>query len=215
MDLNVFLAQNHNPGGIAPSTIKIPNTQNLEDSQLWSEFQAGSEVAFSTIYRQNVSSLFSYGIKLVRDKELIKDCIQDLFIDIWNSRERLTPVKSIKSYLFKSIRRRLIAEAVKNRNTLVDSKMVNSLQQIEIPHEEIPSVEKEFGNQEQVKLKNGLERLTNRQKEIIYLKFFSRLSYSEISDTMDLSMKGTYKLMGRSIRFLRKYMHKDAKVEVI
>ena len=44
----------------------------IGDVQLWQEFQSGSEKAYATIYKNNVSLLYSYGLKLVHNKDLVK-----------------------------------------------------------------------------------------------------------------------------------------------
>ena len=181
--------------------------KGIADFQLWQEFQAGSDIAYATIYRNNVSLLYSYGLKLIRDKELIKDCIQELFVEIWNSKHKLGRVKSIKSYLFKSIRRKLIAESVKRRKKSMPLDLKpNFLKVLATPSIEFDMIERQCFDQQCQKLKKALEKLTDRQKEIIHLKYYTQLSYDEIAEIMSLSTKGTYKLMGRSISFLRKNM---------
>lgn len=207
LDLNLVFHQNYISKRTSEGLkVESPTATILDDCQLWQEFQAGSETAFSRIYRLHAALLYSYGIKLVKDKELIKDCIQDLFIEIWNTKHRLGSVKNIKSYLFKSIRRKLIAASIKNRKRLNQSINFSNLKIISAPSEEWRLIEEQTSDEKQVKLEEALDHLTQRQREIIHLKFFSRLSYAEISETMDMSMKGTYKLMGRSINFLRDYM---------
>ncbi|WP_373517963.1 RNA polymerase sigma factor [Pricia sp.] len=207
MDLNFVIHQNFTPKRtIEELKVKSPTAKILDDSQLWHEFQAGDEIAFSSIYRLHAPLLYSYGMKLVKDKELIKDCIQDLYIELWNTKHRLGSVKNIKSYLHKSIRRKLIATAIKNRKKLGRSIKFPDYKIIPAPSEEFKLIEEQINDEKQDKLKEALNHLTQKQREIIHLKFFSRLDYSEISETMGISMKGTYKLMGRSINYLRNYM---------
>ena len=122
MDLNLVFQPSHFQGVIQkPIEFVGDKAINSGDLQLWIDFQAGSEMAYETIYREHVAMLYSFGLKLTNDKELIKDCIQDLFVELWKSKHRLAPVKSIKSYLFKSIRRKVIAESVKKRKALSDN----------------------------------------------------------------------------------------------
>lgn len=207
MDLNPVFRPSHFQGGIHQSTTGAPNKINEScDLRLWHNFQGGSEIAFETIYRNYATSLYAFGLKLTKDKELVKDCIQDLFIEIWKSKHRLASVKSIKSYLFKSIRRKLIAELVKKRRNFSDNVLTKIPKYLQNCSVETDWIENQNSTRQQQKLKMALSMLTDRQKEIIHLKFYSLLSYVEISEVMALSMKGTYKLMGRSICGLRKHM---------
>ncbi|MRI02234.1 sigma-70 family RNA polymerase sigma factor [Kriegella sp. EG-1] len=178
----------------------------MSDSQLWLEFQSGNEIAYALIYKKNASILYGYGLKIVNDKELIKDCIQDLFIELWNSKHKLSKVNSIKAYLIKSIRRKIIASCIKQRRTNLDLASKPNLKILTTSSAEYDLIEKQNYNLQLTKLKRALNRLTDRQKEIIHLKFQEQLSYVEIAEIMSLSKKGAYKLMGRSIIFLRKCM---------
>lgn len=188
-----------------PVEVRFDAKSRNDDVELWEAFQTGSEVAFATIYKNNVSLLYNYGFKIVNNKSFIMDCIQDLFIEIWDSKERLGTIKSIKSYLYKALRRKLIIEAVKQRKKLKLSDLTNEIN-LETVSFEHSLIEKQNFDLQRVKLKTTLDQLTEKQKEVIHLRFYARLSYLEIAEVMSITIKGTYKLMGRSIDFLRKNM---------
>lgn len=207
MDLNLVFQPGHSQAAQHHSVQVRPNNVEIVcDLQLWKSFQAGSDVAFEAIYRNYAVSLYGFGLKLTKDKELVKDCIQDLFVEIWHAKHRLASVKSIKAYLFKSIRRKLISEAIKKRKNFSDRVFTKVPKYLQNSSVEASWIENQNLTRQRQKLKLALAMLTDRQKEIIYLKFYSLLSYVEISEVMALTMKGTYKLMGRSIRQLRKHM---------
>jgi RNA polymerase sigma factor (sigma-70 family) len=58
-------------------------------------------------------------------------------------------------------------------------------------------------------LQGTISKLTSRQREAIFLKFYERLSYEEISIVMGISVKSTYKIMARSLGFLRENLSKS------
>ena len=64
-------------------------------------------VNFSQLYDKHVDSLFSFGSKFTSDRELIKDCIQDVFVKLFNKKEALDKVCNIESYLYVSLRNRI------------------------------------------------------------------------------------------------------------
>lgn len=74
---------------------------------------------------------------------------------------------------------------------------------------ELELIEKEKQNEQTAKLSKAMEQLTPRQKEIIYLRYFEELDYEEISEIMDLTIKGTYKLNARALEALRLIMKID------
>jgi len=66
----------------------------------WKSMKEGSKKAFLDIYQENYNILFSYGFSLTRDKELTKDCIQEVFLEIWKTRITINPdVQNVRSYL--------------------------------------------------------------------------------------------------------------------
>ncbi|WP_299666553.1 sigma-70 family RNA polymerase sigma factor [uncultured Polaribacter sp.] len=179
------------------------NKIHSNDLQLWQEFQTGSESAFATIYEQNVALLYSYGLKLVFDKELVKDMTQDLFIELWNSKERLARVQSIKAYLYKSLRRKLIKSSSKQKKRFDKSKDVSNLDK-KTPSAEISLIEKQLFDEKRDALNKAITTLSERQREIIYLKFYGRLGYNEIGEIMSLDKKSAYNLMARTVKILKK-----------
>lgn len=172
------------------------------DLQLWREFQSGSESSFTIIYRDNAARLYSYGKKLVNDKELVMDAIQDLFVELWDAKERLGQVESIKSYLYRSIRRKIIAPAGKQRNHTFE--ISDSL--LEPSHSiEHSLIEKQRFDQERRELKKALSNLNPNQREIIHLKYHAQLNYQEIAEIMGTDKKAIYNLMARTIHQLRQH----------
>ena len=175
------------------------------DLQLWQEFQAGSESAFANIYEQHAALLYSYGLKLVYDTELVKDTIQDLFIELWEAKDRLAKVQSIKAYLYKSLRRKLIAKASKERKTFDKSIDIDNLDN-RIASAEISLIKKQRFDEQRESLNKALSILTDKQREVIHLKFYGRLNYNEIAEIMFLNKKGVYNLMARTIKLLKKHL---------
>ena len=175
------------------------------DLQLWHEFKGGSEPAFSSIYETYVDQLYRYGLKLVRDKELVKDCIQDLFIEIWDTKHKLGMVKSIRSYLFKSIRRKILSQVIRKRKLSGDIKESIAVQR-STPSSEITLIEKQRFDLEQSKLRIVLQKLNSKQREVIHLKFYGRLSYDDISEIMSLDKKAIYNLMAHTIKLLKEQL---------
>ena len=182
-----------------------PNTyQPTKDQQLWLDFQQGDERAYATIYTTHFNHLFRYGKKFTPDIELIEDCIQDLFVHLWKSRESLSIPESIKNYLFKSLRFSLFKKLKITQDYSLDELVVN-----EYAHEIISSQERILIDEDEkletkIKIENALKILPKRQKEAIFLKFYSELTYPEIAEIMEISAQAVYNLISKSIIQLQK-----------
>ncbi|HEY0274097.1 MAG TPA: sigma factor, partial [Chitinophaga sp.] len=71
--------------------LKPPGMQVVTSGiSLWERFQQGDREAFALLYRQHVDDLYHYGMHFCTDGERVKDCLQDLFQDLWQSREHLS-----------------------------------------------------------------------------------------------------------------------------
>src|SRR5690349_1563402 len=88
----------------------------------WQAFRKGSKEAFAKIYRDHVRELVNYGYKVTTDRRLIEDSIQDLFVEIWQSRARLSETTSVRFYLFKALRYKII----RNSNKVTEERLLTA-----------------------------------------------------------------------------------------
>lgn len=176
------------------------------DVQLWEEFQAGSETAFSSIYNDYADDLYGYGMNLFPHREIVMDAIQDLFVSLWSSRKNLTKVHSIKAYLFTSFRRRVIAKSSESRRMiLVDERDHHFLNQKTVSSEQ-QYIEQEEHQTKIRELNEALAHLSDKQREVIYLRFYTLLGYDEIAKIMATDKRAAYNLMARTIDRLKNLM---------
>lgn len=174
------------------------------DEYLWNVFRQGDHEAYETIFSENYSFLLNYGLKLITDKEEVKDCLQILFANLWNSRERLGNNTSIKNYLVASLRRLILRRKKKN--------VFNTpLENIELKFYLEPSFEaKHIEDQNEKKLVQRMQKiidnLPDRQKEAIYLKYYGNHTFSEIANIMEINTRAVYKLIYKAMDKLNKQL---------
>ena len=180
----------------------------FDKNELWQTFKAGNKDAFQQIYEENFQALVEYGMRLTQDTELIKDTIQDLFIKIYNNRTNLGDVKNIRAYLFTSLRLSFLNRISREK------KVVATELDEHFPFDEHFrfdlrfSIENEYikkeSNAQQVKsIVEALNKLSPRQKEIIYLQYFQELNYDEIAEILGITVKASYKLNARALEALK------------
>ncbi|MBD0259067.1 MAG: sigma-70 family RNA polymerase sigma factor, partial [Cytophagales bacterium] len=144
------------------------------DDLLWKTFQAGDESAFAQLYDRFMPGLYSYGMKIARDEAVVRDCIQDLFISIWNSRENLSKVQSIKHYLNSSLRRELVRRI--RRTHPFSQDLPDSYDfQVTLDAESL-QVQEEMSQEQIGQLNVAVQQLPARQKEALYLRYYENLS---------------------------------------
>jgi RNA polymerase sigma factor (sigma-70 family) len=169
-----------------------------EDILLWESFRKGDRDAFATLFRHHYEPLVRYGGKFIDNPGQLEDCIQELFIELWQSTSRL-PVKSVRAYLLKSLKYKIL-KTFRRRRTLLP---ITDGQGVFVwSHEDylIAGEESALNNK---KVLSALGRLSNRQKEIVYLKYFQNLSYEEISDVMNINYQVARNLLYQAIKSLK------------
>jgi RNA polymerase sigma-70 factor (ECF subfamily) len=171
----------------------------VQDIALWESFKNGDQEAFRQLFRQYYPSLFLYGHKITSDKELLEDCIQDLFTELWLSPSR-TPVQSVRAYLLKSLQYKLLKSLQKRSRIQLGDQTPESFQ---VSHENL-IILREHQVENGAKVKTAMGQLSPRQQEIVYLRFFQELSYEEISEVMQINYQVARNLLYQSIKALRK-----------
>ncbi len=187
-------------------SMEKPTTENqfTTEQKNWLAFQQGSEEAYANIYTSNFSYLFRYGKKFTQNVELIEDCIQDLYVNLWKSRENLSIPDSVRNYLYKSLRFSIFKRLKVQEDTSLDNILPDEYHyETTAPQEtflisEIDELEKK------AKIEKALLVLSKRQREAIFLKFYSELSYQEIGELMQISVQAVYNLISKSLLQLQK-----------
>lgn len=181
---------------------------NFPDVEVWRRFRNGDEAAFTFIYYQHFAALCRYGSQFIRQKEMVKDHIHDLFIELSDQRRKLSDTNSIKFYLMKSLKNRMLATKKKATVFSDDEAGVNGYNfeiTFSIEHHIIKDQTIEERNQ---KLNAAIQKLSKRQKEIIYYYYFEDLSMEEIMQLMDCgNVKSLQNLLYRAIHQLREYVN--------
>jgi RNA polymerase sigma factor (sigma-70 family) len=178
--------------------------QPKDENQLWQLMMQGDNTALAGLMDVYMDVLYNYGIRFTEDRALVEDCIQNLFIGIWQRRDFLSTPVNLKSYLFSSLRRMI------HRNT----RHIKKIPIVSFSDNDSPGFNFEFSiehaliQQEESriiahKINHLITALPKRQKEIIYLKFFENLSREEIADIMQISPQAVSNLLQKALKNLR------------
>lgn len=176
------------------------------DTVLWNRFREGSTEAFNAIYHQYVRLLYNYGRKISPNGALVEDCIQDLFVELWQKKHLLSQTTSIKFYLFKSLNRKIVRR-VTQEERLGLRQDISEEYAFEVEFSpEMHLIADQITEEQKNRLTQALQALTPRQKEAIFLKFYEHLSFEEIADILSINLKATYKLVARALDTLRHFL---------
>jgi RNA polymerase sigma factor (sigma-70 family) len=169
------------------------------DTALWLNFREGDKQAFAALYHRYCSIMANICLRISPDGEIIKDCIHDLFAEMWKNRARLALPVSVKAYLVRSVQRKIIRQ-LKRRRLDLYACPVEALHEVSA----VSSVEKviiagQLRQEQQENIRRAIRVLTRRQREAVYLKFYVDLSYPEIARKMCISTDAIYNLISKAI----------------
>ncbi len=169
-----------------------------QDITLWESFRKGDKDAFAALFRRHYDALFRFGSKFTTDTELLEDCIQELFVELWQAKSG-APVLSVRAYLLKSLKYKLL-KAFRQRGKVVP--LNNEDPAFEFSHESFLIAEQDSAGKKQLVL-DALQRLSHRQREIVYLKYYQGLSYEEVSEIMNINYQVARNLLYQAIKSLK------------
>ncbi len=168
---------------------------------------SGEEDYIAMLYYKHVNDLFTWGLTYTHQREVIKDCIQDLFVWLLNNRNKLKDIQNVQVYLFTSFRnnlKRLLQERKSGNGSDIElndafaSKLMDHSSNV---LEKLENNEVSYSRRRQVR--QILRELSGRQKRIIYLKYYLEMDYDEICEVLSLNYQSARTLIYRSIRKMR------------
>lgn len=175
-----------------------------ENIELWQAFKKGDKEAFAQLYNLFIEDLLSYGYRITSDRQLIKDSIQDLFLHLWQSRTNLSNTDSIRFYLYRSLRNRILRNIEKNSHTTIDTANLfeNIIGALSVEED---LIETEQLSEQLIRLKRAIQELPKRQQEIIQLRYYHDFGFEEIAEMMQINNQSVRNLLHRAITELRQH----------
>lgn len=178
----------------------------MDETTHWHRLRSGEMAGLQGLYDLHGARLYAYGMMLVHQEDKVQDAIHDLFLYIWQQRDRLAIPQSGKAYLMVSLRRRLfdkrskvLGEALPIEDTEAETRMASA----------DPETDWIRGEEEQIqqeRLAIAMARLSGRQREILYMKYFEQMDYEAIGEVMDLNYQSARNLVNRALNALRREM---------
>ena len=162
------------------------------------------EILFRKYYAGLCKSLY----KILRDATLAEDIVQEVFLKVWEMRETLKMEEAIQSYLYRSCYNTAL-------NFLKQLKKNTDIDSLELSIAGTETAEKSLSFREtEAEILKAIDALPPKTKLVFSLSRFEELSYKEIADRLDISVKSVEKHMGIALQRLRENL-KDYLVAVL
>jgi RNA polymerase sigma factor (sigma-70 family) len=192
---------------MTPNSLKSDET----DLRLWQRFREGDEAAFALIFDHFSPILYRYGSSITVHKDIVEDSIQDGFVDIWRTKERLSDTDNIGFYMFKVVRRKIYKNLQSRQfqsEDSLDDLLINTLTTIE-NSVETTLINDESEAKRRLAIANVIIQLPPRQREVIELRFYQGFSYEQIAEIMGINLQSVHNNVHRALTFLRGHLTND------
>lgn len=177
---------------------------------LWINFKNGKIDSLSHLYKKYADELYSYGMKIYGDEDLVKDCIQEIFIQLIDKRKSLNITPQIHAYLFKSLRNKLLEELRSSKRKQDINSRLSEFETGYEKHVEQKIIEDEDSKSIRKIVQTSIEKLSDRQKEIIYLKYTKEFSYDEIAEILQIDKASARTLLYRTLKTMKEQLSSNS-----
>lgn len=179
------------------------STNNKEEQAftLLQAYQQGDDTAFARLYDMYVNTMLNYGRCLTKDTELVKDCIQDVFVRLLN-RQAPPKVNKVGAYLIISLRNRILDEFRKAAFS-TDCPAEEALKTRATAGVETTYIAREEEHRTKRRADDMLDILTPRQREAFQMYYMEERKYEEICEAMQMNYHSVRNLVHRGMQKLR------------
>jgi RNA polymerase sigma factor (sigma-70 family) len=179
-------------------------SDKLEET--WHNFIQGDQSAFNDLYKQHYLGLINYGTKWTGDRSRANDYIIEMLLGLWDKRATLPEVKNVRSYLLTCARTFILQ---KLRSDKVHESKINHLYTSQDQHElsyEDYMIKIQSDSDLKRKLTQCLNKLTDRQKELLQYRYFDNMDYDEIALTCNITKRTAYNIVHDALKILKESM---------
>lgn len=159
------------------------------------------QTAFKTLFHQYYTPLCNYSFKYLENKNLAEEAVSEVFIKLWTKRKEISVKKSHQSFLYTSVRNQSIDILRKNKNTQNFVQYDVNLTSTNYSPEE----EMQYGELVTT-ISKGIEKLPTQCKKIFLMSRDDQMSYQEIANTLEISLKTVKTQMYRAVKKIREHL---------
>ena len=169
------------------------------DEELMQEIKADNMFAFDVLFRKYSKKLSKFGFSILKSTEDTENLIQDVFLNLWENRNKVVKDSAIKSYIFTLTHNSAISIIRKKARESEFVEYLKSMQEISVAPVNMELEYIELTN----KLDEILKALPPRQKEVYLLHKVEGLKYSEIAERLSISVNTIENHMSRALKTIR------------
>jgi RNA polymerase sigma-70 factor (ECF subfamily) len=174
--------------------------------------QKDDQVAFYNLYERYCRRLYGFVFRYIKQKEDAEEIVQEVFVKIWESRNKIDAYSSFESFLF-TIAYNTTISLLRKRTS--EKKYLEHLQSLQHPDDLPDLIDEIHFNELNERVQLLLNELTPRQKEIYHLSREEGLSHDEIAKKLDISVNTVKKHMANTLAFLKSQIDSNLSINLL
>ena len=175
-----------------------PAPQQQPPEQWVRKIRDGDGEAYEQLFRVYCQPLIDFTRRYVRDTAVAEGLVQDVFLTIWSNRAQLDPALNVKTYLYTAVRNQALKHL---RHLDVERRSAGDVE-LTLSRQRTP--EDEWQAKEiDAAIHQAIDALPEKTRMVFSMNRFDHLTYAEIAQVQDVSIKTVETQMGRALRFLR------------
>jgi RNA polymerase sigma-70 factor (family 1) len=171
---------------------------------------AGDRPAFAQLYTTHLDHLYRYIFLFTKSKEETEELLQDIFIKIWEHREKLAQVDTLKDYLFHVARNKLLDNI---RHLQVRQRVLSEIRRTKDTAASTTGDQCAYREYYQV-VQQAIGKLPPRRKLIFRLNVENGLSQDEIAGQLHISKSVVQKQLYSATHFVRQYLFEHSEISI-
>lgn len=189
---------------------RVQSESSIQDAAWVERALAGDERIYKLFMQKYERALYFFIVKMVRDREMIPDLIQEIFVKAFSNLSTFNPQYAFSTWLYRIATNHTIDYLRKKKlNTYSIDEPISTKDgemQIELPDNNF-AADKDIQHKERANLiSQAIDSLPEKYKMVIKMRHMEEKSYQEISEILDLPL-GTVKAhIFRARELLYKYL---------
>lgn len=181
------------------------------DEQLLELLKAGNEAAFTELFHRYDNRIYFFTLKMIKDEETAREITQEIFIKIWERRDRLNNIENPQAYILTIAANHTLSRI---RKQLSEKKMLERLATLMKEKIENSTDDQILFRESETLVTQAVKRLPAQQQKVYHLSREQGYNYAEIAEIMDISPNTVRNHLVEARRSIRLYLEKNGDISI-
>ncbi len=174
----------------------------LTETEVADALQKGDELVFEKVFKDYYERLCNYANTFVNDMDEAEEMVQSTFLTLWEKRESIGIHTSVKSYLYQAVHNQSLNK--------IKHLQVRQAHSEYIKHQAAAGSfeinQNLLGEELEQQINAAINSLPAQCQTVFRLSRFENLTYAEIAEQLNLSVKTIENHMGKALRIMREQL---------